>query len=200
MSASAPYRWMVDFDGVLADLDKAMIDSCNKKFGSNYTVDEIDNWHWWSQQPQQFADYVWKQCYPDLDWTLEKVQPEDGAIEAICDLLTNLDGVAEEVIIVTARKPDSTKVAGKWLEKHLPGDVRVKLVGTAGYRKSQYCQMHRLNVVVDDHTDNLRTMNAYRQRLFLVDKAYNVKDVVTRIERVASLSEAVKTVAAEVAA
>jgi uncharacterized HAD superfamily protein len=192
-------RWMIDFDGVLAALDDAMIASCNEKFGTDYRVDEIDNWEWWSQQPKKFSDYVWRECYPSLEWTLSNVHPEPGAITALCDLLTDGE-LAEEAVIVTARKADSTKIAAEWLKEHLPPGVTVKIVSTAGYRKSAYCQMHQLDVVVDDHANNLRDMNSFRQRLYLVNKPYNAHELVTGMHRVDSLADAVADMAPRQAA
>ncbi len=190
-------RWMIDFDGVLADLSGAMVASCNAHFSTNYTTAEIDSWSWWRSQPKKYADYVWKTCYSDPDWTRDKVAPMPGAIDALHDLLTADDEFAETVMVVTARKAQDTIHAQHWLEQHLLAPLSVQIISSHPYRKSQFCEVHRLGVVVDDHIGNLRHMNAVTQRLFLVDTPGNQGDILTRITRVKDLAAAVAIMAAE---
>ncbi|MCC6382630.1 MAG: hypothetical protein IT304_08965 [Dehalococcoidia bacterium] len=190
-------RWMIDFDGVLADLQGAFVAAVNEKFDAGYTVEEIDDWHWWSRQPKPFAAYIWKTCYPDVDWTLEAIAPYPGAIEALADLLTDGE-IAEELRIVTARPREHAGIIVKWLHTHLPHlDLSANLI-TAGrdYPKSHYCGIHRLDTVVEDGAHNLRVMNPMRQALYLVDRPWNQHDILPHVERVAGLEAAVASVVA----
>jgi uncharacterized HAD superfamily protein len=191
---------MVDFDGVLADLDTAMVVAVNEKFDTNYTTADAIDYNWWRREPTRFFQYFWKECYASLAWSLEKLHPEPGAIEALADLLTNTDGVAEDVRVVTARDDASTRIAAEWLAHHLPDTLKVVIASTKGYRKSQYCDYHRLNVVVEDAAHNLRPMNSFRQKLYLVEKPHNANELLARVTRVKSLAEAIADIGAQVVA
>ncbi len=199
------HRWMIDFDDVLADRAEAFVRGCNTKFGSSITLEEETTWDWWRQQPKEYADYVWKDLYLDDEWFLRDVQPCPGAINALTDLLTNLDGIAEEVKIITARTNDRLSVAVEWVAQHLPDGLWAHVVSTESENgeelsKAFLCKYYNLNIIVDDNADNLRQMNAYRQQLFLVDKPWNRHELLTRVERVTGLSEVVDRVATQVAA
>ena len=186
-------RWMIDFDGVLADLNGAFVRSVNDKFNVHYDVEEITDWHWWDRQTKHFADYAWRQCYPDADWFLSNVQPYPGALRALADLVTSGDLTDDcPVRIVTARRPEHTKMLVPWLAKHLPVlDLKGIIVCEGGYPKNHYCKLFRLDTVVEDGAHNLRVMNPHRQRLYLVDRPWNQAEIVPGSERISGLHEAV---------
>ena len=190
---------MIDFDGVLADLESALVAGCNEKFSTNYTVEEVDDWHWWSRQPKQFADYVWKVLYPDRDWFYERVHPYPGAIEALADLLTDGE-VADKVVIVTARHRDHLIRVQTWLyNQGVVGldAVPVLAIGRS-YPKSHYCQIERLNIVVDDGVHNVNGMHPERQRSFLIERPWNAQAFVgPHVSRVPELQAAVNAIAGE---
>jgi hypothetical protein len=196
------WNWMVDFDGVLADHETAMVRGCNERFGTNYTVDEIDNWHWWRQQGKEISNYVWGDLFSDEEWFLEHVEPYEGAIEALVDLATNLDGVADSVRVITARIDKHAPTAVRWLEKYLPPTVTVPFtaIGSSKKPKSHFCKFYRLNAVVEDSAEQLRTMNAYRQHLFLVDRPWNSQELLAKVMHVSGLAEAVQWASARVVA
>lgn len=203
---------MVDFDGVLADLSSAFITGCNDRFGTSYTVEDEDDWNWWRRQPPKFADYVWKELYPDADWFLSEVRPYPDAIQALADLMTNLDGIVSDeewdtrsgppVQIITARSDDQTPMVKPWLEKYLPRGIEVYVfgMGSSGFKKSDFCHLRRLNVVVDDGAHNLRSFNSYSTKLFLVERPWNAKELLANVTRVAGLQDAVNLMTEEAAA
>jgi hypothetical protein len=196
------WDWMVDFDGVLADHETAMVKGANERFSTNYTVAEITHWDWWKEQPKEIGNYVWGDLFTDEDWFLEHVEPYEGAIEALVDLATNLDGVANSVRVITARIDKNAPAAVRWLEKYLPPTVTVPFtaIGSSKLPKSHFCKFYRLNAVVEDHADQLRTMNAYRQHLFLVDRPWNSQELLAKVMHVDGLAEAVQRASARVVA
>jgi hypothetical protein len=198
---------MVDFDGVLADHATAMVRGANARFDTNYTVGEITDWHWWRTQPREVGNYVWNDLFADEEWFLEQVQPYEGAIEALVDLCTNLDGICDSVRVITARQDHAAPAAVRWLEQHLPPAVTVPLtaIGSARHHgralpKSHFCQHYRLNTVVEDSADQLRTMNAYRQQLFLVERPWNEAELLAKVQRVGGLQDAVQWATSRVVA
>jgi 5'(3')-deoxyribonucleotidase len=187
-------RWMIDFDDTIADLHGAFIRCTNERFGTAYTMRDVTSWNHFREQPKEIGDFIWTTCYPDADWFLAEVQPLPGAIDALVDLITNIDGIADDVKIVTARHPDLTPMAAEWLERHLPDGVNVTVISSPK-RKALVCRDYDLNVVVEDGPHNLAQMNAYRQRLFLVDCPWNADVLLAKVTRVGGLPEAVRIVA-----
>lgn len=190
------HRWMIDFDGVLADLDSGFLRAVNEKFFTTYTEDSVTDWAWWRRQPKKFADYVWKECFHDPAWFLREVKAYPGAIEALADLLTDGE-LADDLQIVTARPERHREMVIAWLRQEMPQfDLQNILTCTGGqYPKSHYCAIHRLNTVIDDGLHNFREMNPKVQRLFLADRPWNQQGARPELERVSGLQEAIDAAA-----
>lgn len=177
---------MIDFDGVLADLSGAFIRGCNEKFGTTYVEgDEVD-WSWWRRQPKQFADYVWKELYPDPEWTLHEVLPYEGAIDALRGLVFAHRGHC----VVTARKKGQERLVEDWLGRF---GIAMPVIATGGaYPKAHYCKLHRLDVAIDDGAHNLEPMIGTRTNLFLVDRPWNRQKELPTVTRVPGLAGAMQ--------
>jgi hypothetical protein len=175
---------MLDFDGVIADLQGAMVRSCNERFGTRFTVESLTDWNWWFRQPKHFSDFVWKECYPDKEWFLNNVTDYIGAGIAINWLRDRGDYAA----IVTARPQAHREMLEQWLQDW-GIDLPLYIVGSDP--KSGYCQKLQLDTVVEDGAHNLRPMSPAKQTLFLVDRPWNQHELLPGVTRVPSLSEAV---------
>jgi uncharacterized HAD superfamily protein len=182
-------RWMIDFDGVLADLSGAFIRSCNAEFGTAYSEADETDWHWWRSQPQEHSTFVWQTCYPDHDWTLANVEPYEGALEALEEL-----AFTSKPMIVTARTGVHQILVDRWLARHAPGLALpvIAIGGQKGVSKASCCARFKLDVVVEDGPHNFTGMNAKRQTLFLVDRPWNQSEPPKGVQRVESLLDAVE--------
>lgn len=184
---------MLDFDGVLADLDTPFVRSVNEKFGTDYRSEEVDNWHFWREQGKEIADFVWKDCFGSEEWFYRNVGPYPGVLEALADLLS--DSATEYVAIITARQRDQGRWIKEWLFDFstplLPlGDIPVFTVGHEP--KIETCKRLDLNIIVDDKPDNLRGFNPLRTSLFLVTRPWNANyPQAPFVRRVDGLQEAI---------
>ena len=177
-------RWMLDFDGVIVDLQGALVRSCNERFQTSYTVEDVTDWKWWSRQPKHFADYVWKECFHSRDWFLENVTDHIGVGAAIDWLHVRGDHTA----IVTARPQKHRPMLEQWLEDW---GIYAELHIVGSDPKIAYCHKLNLDTVVEDGAHNLRPMNADKQTLFLVDRPWNRHEILSGATRVSGLAEAV---------
>lgn len=167
-------RWMIDFDGVLADDHSAFVESVNKKFGTDYRIEEITSWNFFREQGKDIADFVWKECFQSEEWFYHNVGPYPGVLEALADLLS--DSATEYACIVTARQRDQGRWIKEWLydlsTPLLPlGNIPVFTVGHEP--KIETCKRLDLNIIVDDKPDNLNGFNPLRTSLFLVNRPWN---------------------------
>lgn len=190
-------NWMIDFDGVIADLSGAMIRSCNEKFGTEYADGDEASWNWWREQPRAFEEFVWHQCYPSKTWFLSEVQPYEGALEALADLLTD-PLLAESVMIVTARPESHKDRILTWMSnQNIPLITKIPIVCAGKTKKSAICAKHMLDTVVEDGVHNLEEMNSHSMSLFLVDRPWNRDADIDKATRVSGLQGAVDHVAKE---
>jgi uncharacterized HAD superfamily protein len=167
-------RWMLDFDGVLADLNTPFIEAVNKRFGTNYTAEEENSWNFWREQGREISSFVWEECFGSEDWFYHNVGPYPGVIEALADLLS--DTATDMVYIVTARPRNHERWIKDWLLDlstslvplyHIP----VRAVGHEP--KIEVCKRLDLNIVIEDKPDNLSPFNPLRTSLFLVNRPWN---------------------------
>ena len=179
---------MLDFDGVIADLQGALITACNERFGTRFTVEDVTDWDWWSRQPKQFADFVWKECYGDTGWRHE-VAPYDGVYDAVYALYER----GEKAVIVTARTRPHDDGMRQWLGSYGLDFLDVIAIGRDA--KSAYCQKLGLDTVIEDGAHNLRAMDPAKQTLFIVDRPWNRHEVLPGVMRVSGLPEAVEVTA-----
>ena len=165
---------MIDFDGVLADLDSAFCRSVNDKFDENFTVDDITDWQFWRKQGKDIADYVWGELFPDADWLREHVEPCEDAITALSDLAS--DPQTQEVVIVTARARDHDFRVTEWLYAHAPALLRtfnITIQAVGKEPKIETCKRYDLTHIVDDGPHNLSPFNPLRSTLYLVNRPHN---------------------------
>ena len=184
---------MIDFDGVLADLDSAFVRSVNDKFDENFAVEDITDWQFWRSQGKDIADYVWGELFPDADWLLANVEPYEGAVAALLDLVS--DPQTSAVAIVTARQKDHLHRVSEWLYEACSPildtfDVRISAVGKTP--KIDVCKRYDLTHIVEDGPHNLSPFNPLRSTLYLVNRPHNASyPDRPYVNRVDSLQDAV---------
>lgn len=165
---------MIDFDGVLADLDSAFVRAVNDKFDEDFRVEDVTDWQFWRKQGKDIADYVWGELFPDADWLLEHVEPYEGAMAAFADLTS--DPAIDSVCVVTARARDHESRVSRWVFKHIPANLRNYGYGITAVGKEpkiETCKRYDLTHIVDDGPHNLSPFNPLRSTLYLVNRPHN---------------------------
>jgi 5'(3')-deoxyribonucleotidase len=101
----------VDIDGVLADQVSAVLLEIEKDYGLKYSKSDINRAHWsfagieiWSEIARLLAD-------PEYVMRVPLIDGSQKAIKQLCE---------QDVIVVTARRPNAEEATRRWLREHFP--------------------------------------------------------------------------------
>jgi 5'(3')-deoxyribonucleotidase len=101
----------VDIDGVLADQVSAVLLEIEKTYGRKYCKSDINRAHWsfegieiWSEIGRLLAD-------PEYVMRVPLIDGSQKAIKQLCE---------RDVIVVTARRPNTEEATRRWLREHFP--------------------------------------------------------------------------------
>ena len=174
---------LVDFDSVIADLGFAQIASANDRFGTHYTKEDINHWHWWTEDTTpEIAEYVWgKRCFGSLRWTLN-VPPMPFAIHAMRKLLA----AGNELYVVSDRQPHMDWWLKAYLAEFDLEHVPVIISNSKTLPKIQVARDLGLQIAIDDAPHNVTAFadSALFERVYVLDQPWNRDVVDDRIERV----------------
>ena len=119
----------VDNDGVISDTRGYVISKVNKELGSDYLIDDIDDWHWvkntlidhgWDEESaKKFNNTLWFD--PD---SLYEVSPVEGAFE----FLEWFQDRGLEYHVITSRDPHLRASTIAWYQKHFPFVDKNKII------------------------------------------------------------------------
>lgn len=115
------YPLSVDHDGVMADTKGFVIQKVNQLLKTNYSIADIESWHWvketaikfgWSKQKaKELQEHLW---YDPA--TLVQIPPTDKAVETMKWFYDR--GI--KVPVITSRPYDLEQSTRKWYAKHMP--------------------------------------------------------------------------------
>lgn len=115
------YKVIVDHDGVMADTRTLAIAEINETLGTDYTVSDINGWHWVSEIAQKYGmklneahaleDKVWYD--PDF---LIQAKPLAGAYEFMKWFYER----SLKVPVATSRNPELRNSTMSWYEENMP--------------------------------------------------------------------------------
>jgi 5'(3')-deoxyribonucleotidase len=101
----------VDIDGVLADQVSAVLLEIEKDYGMKYSKSDINRAHWsfagieiWTEIGRLLAD-------PEYVMRVPLIEGSQKAIKQLCE---------QDVIVVTARRPNAEEATRRWLREHFP--------------------------------------------------------------------------------
>lgn len=140
----------VDIDGVLADQVAAVLAEIEKDYGRRYSKSDIDRAHWsfdgieiWTEISRHLSDPEYVLRVPTIE----------GARAAVKRLL------GHELLVVTARRPNTEEATRMWLSVHFPCLTRYHHART-GTKQSIPCDLLiddlDLNIVEFVRSDPLR--------------------------------------------
>jgi len=153
-----------DLDGILANLDGAMLRDINASHGTAFDAEHVVCWDW-DQNPHlaPYTSFVWTELYPDDDWHLT-IEPVDGALDALETLR-----LRHTVTLVTARSGDMADLTALWLLSW--GFPRLPVVHWTD--KAAACQSLRADVLIEDGPHNALAVATSGTPVILFDRAYN---------------------------
>ena len=112
---------IVDHDGVMADTRTLAIEEINETLGTNYTVCDINGWHWVSEiaqehgmsegEAKELEDKVWYD--PDF---LIQAKPLEGAYE----FMKWFHDKGLKLSVVTSRNPELRNSTLSWYKENIP--------------------------------------------------------------------------------
>ena len=171
----------IDIDGVLEDLLVPLIAMYKERHGIEIPYDSFSRYDFANFKPdvrQEFLDILHTQ---EL---IERLEPVDGAYEALADLNERYD-----VFLVTATWVERFGMKAGWIIHNYPFIQLDRILRIPGKYKS----MLNTDFAVDDYHENLKTDLAHR---ILVDAPFNrnVHDEAFGFHRVKNLAEAVNII------
>lgn len=167
---------MLDFDGVLADLQGAMVEAANDKFDLRLTTDMITDWHWWRTQPRNIGSFVWgDSCFQNGKWT-EFLNPYPQVPEAIA--LLKERGI--DPVIVSDRPRKHRDWIEAWAKRW--GVWPLTIIATNHeFTKAAHCRMQDLVVAIEDNASNARQIaDETKTDSYLVRRPWNAREIVPK--------------------
>lgn len=172
----------VDVDDVICNLQEVVIDIFNKKFGSNYTLDDFKEYDIMNILTTQDA-MVMKEMY-GMSGLYDKVKPIPGAQEA----LEKLINLGHQVYLVTAAIPETYGEKVAFIKRFFPYIDDGHIVAM----KHKY--MFKCDVMVEDNLQALLAKPYYHRICF--DRPWNraINDWTYDIHRCKNWNEVVEVV------
>lgn len=188
-------RWLIDFDGCIANTRVHMVERVNERFGTGYTkemmTDAIDFWQHTMLGPHR--TWAWSESCFDREDFLSRVQPNNGIIELI-QLLLNQKA---PVFVVTDRPTRHVP----WLARYLADrQVVCPVVSTEedDYNKLDTALRLNITTVADDNPSQVLQYTATPgiNKVFLYDQPWNnaffTADPVERVSNWATVSARIR--------
>jgi 5'(3')-deoxyribonucleotidase len=167
----------IDIDDVLCNLQEVVIDLFNKRYGSNYNLEDFTEYDIMNVLPTQDA-IVMKDMYGEIG-LYDKVKPMPGAQKA----LEKLINLGHQVYLVTAAIPKTYGEKVAFIKRFFPYIDESHII----------CMKHkhllRCDIMIEDNLQTLLAGQHYHRVLF--DRPWNKfdKDWVYGISRCNSWSK-----------
>lgn len=145
---------LVDLDDTIENFCETWVNELNKKYGGNYTLQDVNNWEISNIYPEIPKEEKLELLHHEDFWM--KVTPLEGA----ADYLRLLQEEGFNIFIVTSTDYRNIRYKVEHvLEKHFPFISKHNLITT-------YCkQLIRGDILVDDYVNNL-VGGTYKKILF----------------------------------
>ena len=173
---------MVDVDGVLNDLQNAVIKTFNKRYGTSYTINN-------------FKKYSVSECLNKNDAiNFIKIYSEKGIYDVVDPLndaqnvINKLKKQGHEIYIVTDSIPCIFEEKVNWIKFHFPEIDEAHIISM------KHKWLFRCDVMVEDKIDNLLGGHHYERICFDWPWNRDVRDEVYGIHRVNNWNDALNTI------
>lgn len=138
----------LDFDETSADSLTYFITCANKRFSTNYTLDDIDRWEYHEAFGIE-KEVFWKYYHDVMDVARPKdILPHEGLLSIMPKIIQN-----NSVNILSARQHRYQTYLRDWVEHWFPGTFKNVLTcggQESGYPKHELMTRAGLDLLVDD--------------------------------------------------
>lgn len=101
----------VDIDGVLADQVCAVLNVIEKEYGLTYCKSDVNRAHWTFEGKEIWSEITRLLEDPEYVLGVPLIEGSQKAIKQLC---------GHDVIVVTARRPNTEEATRRWLSQHFP--------------------------------------------------------------------------------
>lgn len=188
-------RWLVDFDGCIANSRLRMLDRVNERFGTGYTKEMMTDASsfWKDEMLPPHRSWAWSTGCFDNEKFLDDVPPNPGVIE----LLQLLLAAKAPVYIVTDRPPRHVPWLARYLA-HLHVVCPIVSSEEDEYDKAKTAIRLGITTVADDHPGQIAAYLAVPtiSKIFLYQQPWNknflVLDPVERVTNWSTVSARIR--------
>lgn len=175
-------RIAIDVDNILNNLQMTVVDMFNEKYGTNYTINDFDDYNIENVLPLQEAIDM-KELYASED-IYNHVKPIVGSQEGLRKLLT----AGHEVYLVTDAIPKNYYNKIQWIKNFFP------FIDESHIVSMRHKWLFKADIMIEDNAENL-TAGTHYHRICL-DYKWNrkVRDWVYGIHRCSNWNEIVSVV------
>jgi 5'(3')-deoxyribonucleotidase len=172
----------VDVDNVICNLQEVIVNTFNKRYGSNYTLNDFTEYDIMNVLPTQDG-IVMRDVYGETG-LYDKVKPLPGAQETLKKLMNS----GHQIYLVTDAIPKTYGEKVAFIKRFFP------FIDDAHIIAMKHKHLFRCDALIEDNLQNLLAKPYYERICF--DYAWNrkVSDYVYGIHRVFNWSEALAVV------
>ena len=179
----------VDFDSVCNQLDLALCNAANERFGTHYKPSDWNEWEFWrNTQPKEIGDYIWGEDVFLSDSFTLRIPPQKDCIAVLRRLM-----LEHEVVIISDRLEHNHSALEDWFGQYgLWPDIVITNKKT--YPKHQAAKDWNVQLAIDDAPHNLLNYVGNVKRVFCYDQPWNREIDPTGIERVYSWKQILNSI------
>lgn len=175
-------RIAIDIDNVIANLQLTVVNLFNDKYGTNYTLNDFDDFNIENVLPFQEAIDM-KEMYASED-IYNHVKPIAGSQDGVRKLIS----AGHEVYLVTDAIPKNYYNKVQWIKNFFP------IIDEAHIVSMKHKQLFKCDVMIEDNVHNLIAGTHYHRICLDYKWNRNVRDWVYDIHRCSNWHEIVNIV------
>ena len=178
----------IDVDNVICNLQEVIVDSFNKRFGSNYTLNDFIKYDVLNVLPTQ--DAVVMQNMFDEHGLYDKVRPIPGAQEALRKLIN----MGHQVYLVTNALPNTYAEKIAFIQRYFDFIDKSHIVSM------KHKHLFKCDIMIEDNLDNLLAGQHYyrvclnypwnqfkKDDIYGIYRCYNWDDILAAINKINDL-------------
>lgn len=166
-------RIAVDFDSTCNQLEAAMCEIANNRFGTSYAAEQWLTWEFWDEQPLEHSEFVWgDEAFMNDQWTL-RIPPQQNCIPVLRRIMNHHD-----VWILSDRHDHHHSTLETWFGQHglFP---EIVITDRNSYPKTQAAKEREITLAIDDAPHNVLAYSETIPMVYVYDHPWN-RDIEVR--------------------